>query len=97
MRETILFSARLRLDPNLGLSQADVKRLVEKIIDTVELTCKRNSVVGLDKDDGLSFAEKKRLSIAVELAASPSVLFLDEVRPGPIQNQPPCNISHIVF
>lgn len=28
---------------------------------------------------GLSFEQKKRLSIAVELAASPSIIFLDEV------------------
>ena len=35
--------------------------------------------MGTEDDHGLSFEQKKRLSIAVELAASPSVVFLDEV------------------
>jgi ABC-type multidrug transport system ATPase subunit len=46
----------------------------------VELTNLRDALVGTDETYGLSFEQKKRLSIAVELAASPSVLFLDEVR-----------------
>ena len=46
----------------------------------VELTSLRDVLVGTDETYGLSFEQKKRLSIAVELAASPSVLFLDEVR-----------------
>jgi ABC-type branched-subunit amino acid transport system ATPase component len=37
-------------------------------------------LVGAEEDMGLSFEQKKRLSIAVELAASPSIIFLDEVR-----------------
>ena len=39
-----------------------------------------DALVGSDETFGLSFEQKKRLSIAVELAASPSVIFLDEVR-----------------
>jgi len=46
----------------------------------VELSSLRDSPVGTDEGVGLSFEQKKRLSIAVELAASPSVIFLDEVR-----------------
>jgi ABC-type multidrug transport system ATPase subunit len=45
----------------------------------VELTNLRDALVGTDDSFGLSFEQKKRLSVAVELAASPSVLFLDEV------------------
>lgn len=45
----------------------------------VELSDIPDALVGSDETGGLSFEEKKRLSIAVELAASPSVLFLDEV------------------
>jgi ABC-type multidrug transport system ATPase subunit len=48
----------------------------------VELTNLRDALVGSDETFGLTFEQKKRLSIAVELAASPSVLFLDEVRIG---------------
>lgn len=45
----------------------------------MELTGLRNALIGTEEDYGLSFEQKKRLSIAVELAASPSILFLDEV------------------
>jgi ABC-type multidrug transport system ATPase subunit len=45
----------------------------------VELTELQDALVGTD-EVGLSFEQKKRLSIAVELAASPSIIFLDEVR-----------------
>lgn len=48
--------------------------------DQVELTGLSDALVGSDETFGLSFEQKKRLSIAVELAASPSVIFLDEVR-----------------
>jgi ABC-type multidrug transport system ATPase subunit len=48
--------------------------------EQVELTCLKDALVGTDEGLGLSFEQKKRLSIAVELAASPSILFLDEVR-----------------
>jgi len=46
----------------------------------VELFSLRDSPVGTTEGSGLSFEQKKRLSIAVELAASPSIIFLDEVR-----------------
>lgn len=45
----------------------------------VELTNLSHTLVGTDEGVGLSFEQKKRLSIAVELAASPSIIFLDEV------------------
>jgi len=45
----------------------------------MELSALRDSPVGTDEGLGLSFEQKKRLSIAVELAASPSIIFLDEV------------------
>lgn len=84
VRETILFSARLRLDPSdtaVASDQAKIE-LVNKIIDILELTPQAHALVGSDEGGGLSFEQKKRLSIAVELAASPSILFLDEPTSG---------------
>ena len=82
VRETVLFSARLRLnsqDP--ALEGDEVKqRFVDHVLQTLELTSLAQSVVGRDGEGGLSFEQRKRVSIAVELAASPSVIFLDEVR-----------------
>lgn len=46
----------------------------------LELTNIQDLQVGSDATGGLSFEQKKRLSIAVELVANPSILFLDEVR-----------------
>lgn len=50
------------------------------IIQALELTREADVLVGSEDDGGLTFEQKKRLSIAVELAASPSIVFLDEVR-----------------
>jgi ABC-type multidrug transport system ATPase subunit len=81
VRETILFSARLRLDPALVETDHEKQFFVDNIIKDAELTSLADALVGTDAGAGLSFEQKKRLSIAVELAASPSVLFLDEVSP----------------
>jgi ABC-type multidrug transport system ATPase subunit len=78
-REAIEFSAALRLP-----AETDVESRmawVESIIDMLELGPIENRVVGKGKS-GFSFEQRKRLSIAVELAANPSILFLDEPTSG---------------
>lgn len=84
VRETVLFSARLRLDSyNPDLAGDDIKqRYTDQVLETLELTSLANCPVGRDGEGGLSFEQRKRLSIAVELAASPSIIFLDEVSIG---------------
>ncbi len=77
--ETVLFCGRLRLDANKVQSDEQKKSYCELVLQTLELTPLRDSLVGNDEEGGLSFEQRKRLSIAVELAASPSILFLDEV------------------
>lgn len=79
IRETVLFSARLRLDPELMETDKQYQDFVDIVLEEVGLSDLALALVGTDSSDGLSFEEKKRLSIAVELAASPSLLFLDEV------------------
>jgi ABC-type multidrug transport system ATPase subunit len=82
VRETVLFSARLRLnsqDPNLAGDELK-QSFVDHVLETLELTSLSKSVMGREGEGGLSFEQRKRVSIAVELAASPSVIFLDEVR-----------------
>jgi ABC-type multidrug transport system ATPase subunit len=81
VRETVLFSARLRLnseDPNLAADEVKQK-YTDQVLRILELTALADCVVGTDGQGGLSFEQRKRLSIAVELAASPSIIFLDEV------------------
>lgn len=82
VRETVLFSARLRLDVRAVGTDDQVVAFVDQIIEDVELSDLSGSLVGSGVGAGLSFEQKKRLSIAVELAASPSILFLDEPTSG---------------
>jgi ABC-type multidrug transport system ATPase subunit len=80
--ETVLFSSQLRLDQSHPAAKnSDMRKVfVEKVIGILELSSLSNRIVGsLEENDGLTFEQRKRLSIAVELAASPSILFLDEV------------------
>ena len=78
VQESVLFSAKLRLDPALIKTDADVNSFVDQVMEAVELAPLAGVLVGTDETFGLSFEQKKRLSIAIELAASPSILFLDE-------------------
>jgi len=80
--ETILFSARLRLDESQISSDEGKVEFVNLLMKLLELSPFADSLVGIAEDGGLSFEQKKRLSIAVELAASPSIIFLDEPTSG---------------
>ncbi|PQQ10338.1 pleiotropic drug resistance protein 2 [Prunus yedoensis var. nudiflora] len=55
---------------------------VDEVMDLVELNPLRNSLVGLPGVDGLSTEQRKRLTIAVELVANPSIIFMDEPTSG---------------
>lgn len=48
----------------------------------VELDSLRNALVGLPGSTGLSTEQRKRLTIAVELVANPSIIFMDEPTSG---------------
>eukprot|EP00980_Cylindrotheca_fusiformis_P012581 scaffold3084_cov144-Cylindrotheca_fusiformis.AAC.29 len=82
VRETVLFSARLRLDERKVNSEAEKERFCDHVLKTLELTTISDRLVGSEEEGGLTFEQRKRLSIAVELAASPSILFLDEPTTG---------------
>lgn len=48
----------------------------------VELSQLRGALVGVPGVDGLSVEQRKRLTIAVELVANPSIVFMDEPTSG---------------
>lgn len=58
------------------------QRFVEEVLELVELAPLRNALVGLPGVSGLSVEQRKRLTIAVELVANPSIIFLDEPTSG---------------
>ncbi|KAK2994423.1 hypothetical protein RJ640_009650 [Escallonia rubra] len=78
--ESLLYSAWLRLAAAI---KTDARKMfVEEVMDLVELNPLRNAIVGLPGVDGLSTEQRKRLTIAVELVANPSIIFMDEPTSG---------------
>ncbi|KAL3696312.1 hypothetical protein R1sor_010388 [Riccia sorocarpa] len=80
VHESIAYSAWLRLSADID---AGTRRMfVEEVMELVELTPLRDSLVGLPGQSGLSTEQRKRLTIAVELVANPSIIFMDEPTSG---------------
>ncbi|CAI6008518.1 unnamed protein product [Closterium sp. NIES-65] len=78
--ESLLYSAWLRLPQDVD---KDVREdFVEEVMELVELEALRGSIVGLPGVNGLSTEQRKRLTIAVELVANPSIIFMDEPTSG---------------
>ncbi|KAI8569216.1 hypothetical protein RHMOL_Rhmol02G0261700 [Rhododendron molle] len=78
--ESLLYSAWLRLSSDVNTKTR--KMFVEEVMELVELNLIRNFLVGLPGVDGLLTEQRKRLTIAVELVANPSIIFMDEPTSG---------------
>ncbi|GKV37528.1 hypothetical protein SLEP1_g45550 [Rubroshorea leprosula] len=78
--ESLLYSAWLRLSSDIDSKTR--KMFVEEVMELVELNPIRNALVGLPGVNGLSTEQRKRLTIAVELVANPSIIFMDEPTSG---------------
>ncbi|KAL6842793.1 hypothetical protein ACP4OV_027637 [Aristida adscensionis] len=78
--ESLLFSAWLRLPSEID--SITRKMFVEYLMELLELTSLQGSQVGLAGVNGLSSEQRKRLTIAVELVANPSIVFMDEPTSG---------------
>ncbi|KAH9666423.1 ABC transporter G family member 40 [Citrus sinensis] len=78
--ESLLYSAWLRLP--LEVDSPTRKMFIEEVMELVELNPLRQALVGLPGVSGLSTEQRKRLTIAVELVANPSIIFMDEPTSG---------------
>lgn len=81
IRESLQFSASLRLTNRISKARRHMH--VELVLDQLGLQYYANNLVGSLRDGtGKTFEVAKKLTIAVELAANPSILFLEEPLSG---------------
>ncbi|CAL8998997.1 unnamed protein product [Prunus brigantina] len=80
VEESLWFSSALRLPKEV--SKEKRHEFVEEVMRLVELNTLRHALVGLPGSSGLSTEQRKRLTIAVELVANPSIIFMDEPTSG---------------
>ncbi|KAL5539495.1 hypothetical protein UlMin_043227, partial [Ulmus minor] len=78
--ESLVYSAWLRLPTEVDSRTR--KMFIEEVMELMELSPIREALVGLPRVDGLSTEQRKRLTIAVELVANPSIIFMDEPTSG---------------
>jgi ABC transport system ATP-binding/permease protein len=71
----LAYAARLRLPADT--SRAEIDERVARVLESVDMTAHRDKRV-----DQLSGGQRKRVSIAAELLADPSLFFLDEPTSG---------------
>ncbi|XP_057823291.2 pleiotropic drug resistance protein 1 [Cryptomeria japonica] len=78
--ESLVYSAWLRLPKDVDRKTREM--FVDEVMELVELTNLKGALVGLPGVNGLSTEQRKRLTIAVELVANPSIIFMDEPTSG---------------
>ncbi|XP_015083661.1 pleiotropic drug resistance protein 1-like [Solanum pennellii] len=78
--ESLQYSAWLRLPREVDTETR--KSFIEEVMELVELIPLREALVGLPGVNGLSTEQRKRLTVAVELVANPSIIFMDEPTSG---------------
>src|SRR5207302_1979499 len=75
VERALYYAAKLRL-PN-DFTPAQIKQRINEVLEDVEMTARRKLLV-----KKLSGGQRKRVSIALELLANPSLFFLDEPTSG---------------
>ncbi|HLH60100.1 MAG TPA: ATP-binding cassette domain-containing protein [Ktedonobacteraceae bacterium] len=75
VQHALYYTARMRLPKDFTRKQ--IKERINEVLDEVEMTHRRRMLVR-----NLSGGERKRVSLALELLANPSVFFLDEPTSG---------------
>lgn len=75
VERALYYAARLRLPSDF--TGAQIMQRIDEVLDDVEMIDRRNLLVSK-----LSGGQRKRVSIALELLANPSIFFLDEPTSG---------------
>ncbi|KAE8711890.1 ABC transporter G family member 37 [Hibiscus syriacus] len=72
----------IRIGGYLKVQDAFARNFINEVLETIELDEIKDSVVGIAGVNGLSTEQRKRLTVAVELVANPSIMFMDESTSG---------------
>lgn len=75
VKSALYYGAKLRL-PN-DYTEVQIQQRIKEVLEEVELSDKQDNLI-----ERLSGGQRKRVSIALELLANPSVFFLDEPTSG---------------
>ena len=70
----MIFSARMRLPRDVGTAQ--LLAYADEVMQLIELDTIRRNITGMPGVSGLTVEQRKRLSIGVELAGNPSLIFM---------------------
>ena len=79
VREALQITARLRR--NMDIPDTEKDAYVENVIEMLEMEGIADALIGVP-GAGLNLEQRKRVTIGVELAAKPEILFLDEPSSG---------------
>lgn len=74
VEEAMIFSARMRLPRDVGTAQ--LLAYADEVMQLIELDTIRRNITGMPGVSGLTVEQRKRLSIGVELAGNPSLIFM---------------------
>ncbi len=78
VREALYFSARLRTD----LTDDEIETRIDNLLRELNLSDKKDTIIGSPENKVLSGGQRKRVNIAMELITDTPVLFLDEPTSG---------------
>jgi ATP-binding cassette subfamily G (WHITE) protein 2 (PDR) len=92
VREALIFSAMLRQPAHIPSS--DKIAYADKVINLLGMNDYADAVVGTPQR-GLNIEQRKKLTIGVELAAKPDIVFLDEPTTG-LDSQAAWSIVHLL-
>lgn len=59
-----------------------MQKFIDEVLETIELDEIKDNLVGIPGTTGLSIEQRRRLTLAVELVANPSIMFIDEPTSG---------------
>eukprot|EP00127_Corallochytrium_limacisporum_P002982 Clim_evm29s144 gene=Clim_evmTU29s144 len=80
VRENVFFSAMKNSDRRL--TREEIEDTVDWTLEILDLSHVAHSIIGDELKRGISGGQRKRVNVAMEMAAKPSILFLDEPTSG---------------